>query len=120
MKTIIAGGRNYTLTDDDRELLDLLRYEWGITEVVSGCATGADSDGEKWARENGITVKRFSADWSEYGRRAGPIRNTKMAEYANALVAFPGGRGTANMIFQAKIYGLRIFVKKINEVKNDR
>jgi hypothetical protein len=38
MKTIIAGGRHYRLTDEDYDFLDTL----GITEVVCGGATGAD------------------------------------------------------------------------------
>lgn len=44
MKLIIAGGRNYNLTDEDYIKLDTLLDT--TTEVISGCAKGADSCGE--------------------------------------------------------------------------
>ncbi len=105
MKTIIAGGRNYEFSQYDIERLDLLE----ITEVVSGCATGADAEGEAWARKWGIPIKEFPADWKKHGRAAGPIRNREMAEHADAVVLFPGGVGTASMRRQAQIHGLRIY-----------
>lgn len=109
MKVIIAGGREYQFTDDDITWLDVLRDRIPITEAVSGCARGADTCGEEWAESRGIPVKRFPADWEGLGRKAGPIRNGQMAEYADALVAFPGGHGTANMITQATERGLTVF-----------
>lgn len=85
---------------------------WFITEVVSGCAPGADTLGEEWAKENGKSVKRFPADWKRYKNAAGPIRNKQMADYADALVAFlhPDSRGTKDMIKQATKAGLRVHV----------
>jgi hypothetical protein len=94
VRTIIAGGRNYFLTDFDEARLDGLN----VTEVVCGCARGADTGGEQWAQKRGIPVKRFPADWDRLGRGAGLVRNEQMADYAEALVAFPGGRGTDHMV----------------------
>lgn len=108
MKVIIAGGRDYTLTASDHDRLDKARVELPIVEVVCGCARGADTGGEEWATERGLPVKRFPADWAKYGRSAGPRRNQQMAEYADALIAFPGGKGTADMIKQATDYGLNV------------
>lgn len=108
MKVIIAGGRDYELTDGDRARLDEARQALSITEVVCGCAEGADTGGELWAISRHIAVKRFPADWEKFGRSAGPRRNLQMAEYANALIAFPGGKGTANMVQQAESHGLKI------------
>ncbi|MAT51550.1 MAG: hypothetical protein CMK32_10245 [Porticoccaceae bacterium] len=101
MKTIIAGGRDYKLTDEGRRMLDILRPT--ITEVVSGKARGADSEGERWANENGIPVKGFPADWGAHGKAAGPIRNQQMADYAEQLIAFWDGKssGTRDMIRRA-------------------
>lgn len=109
MKTIISGGRNYKFTKKDFEFLSVILNTEIITEIVSGGAPGADSDGEKWALSNGIPVKRFLADWKIHGRAAGPIRNRQMAQYAEALITFPGGRGSKNMIEQAIANGLKIF-----------
>lgn len=97
MKTIIAGGRDYQLTEDDWVFLGSL----SITEVVCGCARGADKGGELFGYHNDIPIKRFPADWDRYPRAAGHIRNRAMARYAEAVVLFPGGRGTANMFKEA-------------------
>lgn len=108
MKVIIAGGRDYIFSIEDINLLDDLHKEHDFSEVVSGGAWGADFEGEQWAARNGIFVKKFPADWNKHGRAAGPIRNKQMAQYADALITFKGGRGTANMKNQAREYGLNI------------
>lgn len=106
MKLIIAGGRDYCLRPYDYTRLNRIR---GVTEVVSGGARGADACGELWASNRKIPVKRFVADWDGFGKRAGMLRNRQMAEYADAVVLFPGGRGTDNMFDVAKELGLKIF-----------
>lgn len=105
LSTIIAGGRDYQLTEGDLAKLDGLP----IREVVSGGSTGVDRAGEEWAESRGIPVKRFPADWKQHGRGAGPRRNQEMAEYADAVVLFPGGRGTASMRSKAERAGIRIY-----------
>lgn len=105
LSTIIAGGRDYQLTGDDLAKLD----ELPIREVVSGGSTGVDQAGEEWAENRGIPVKRFRADWKRHGRGAGPRRNREMAEYADAVVLFPGGSGTASMRSEAEKAGIRIY-----------
>ena len=107
MKTIIAGGRDYL----DYPALCAACHScgWTVTEVVSGGATGVDALGERWGRENGIPVTVMKAEWSRWGKMAGPLRNRKMAMESQALIAMPGGHGTANMIKQAEEFGLRIY-----------
>lgn len=63
-------------------------------------------------------MKVFPADWNKYGKKAGPIRNKKMANYAEALLAIWDGKscGTKNMIQQAKENNLRIYVHRIDEI----
>jgi hypothetical protein len=113
MKTIIAGSRGFT----DYSVLHffLSINPWEITEVVSGTARGADKLGERYAEENGISVKRFPADWDTHGKRAGYIRNSEMADYADALVAFWDGesRGTKHMIDLADKAGLRVSIVNV-------
>ena len=104
MKTIIAGGRHYDLTVQDIEKLDQLKDK--ITEVVSGCARGVDTQGENWAEKNNIKISKFPAEWDKYGKSAGYKRNQQMAKYANAVVLFPGGKGTNHMYDIAKKEGL--------------
>ena len=89
-----------------------------ITEVISGGAPGIDSLAATWAEQHGIPVARFPADWNRYGRRAGPIRNTEMAGYAEALIAVWDGqsRGTRNIIQLARKHGLRVFVYLVGDI----
>ena len=92
---------------------------WQPTEIISGCCTGCDKLGERWALENNIPIKKFPADWQKYGKRAGMIRNRQMAEYGEALVAIWNGksRGTGNMIKTARELGLKVVVQLVNENK---
>jgi len=52
----------------------------------------------------------FPADWSRHGKSAGPIRNRQMLIEGrpDIVVAFPGGKGTANMIKQAVEAGVKV------------
>ena len=117
MRTIIAGSRD--VTDYEKVTVAVKLSGFVITEVVSGGARGVDTLGEQYAKEHSLSCKRFPADWSKYGRAAGPIRNEQMAEYAEALVALPvkTSKGTRHMIKAATARGLRVFVK---EVTNDK
>lgn len=101
-KVIIAGGRDF----DDYRLLCmkahslLCSYINSEIQIVSGTAKGADKLGERYAKENYISLKQFPAEWSKYGKSAGYKRNVQMAEYADALIAFWDGKskGTKHMI----------------------
>lgn len=110
MRVIIAGSRDY---HDYETLLDLIREcPWEITEVISGGAKGVDALGERYANEKNLKLTVYPADWEKHGRAAGPIRNRKMAENADALLAIMKGnnsKGTKNMIETAKKLNLPAF-----------
>jgi len=113
LKVIICGGRNYQLNDDDYDVINKLHKEYSFSCIVSGHATGADRCGEVWALDNGVEIRTFPANWKKYGKAAGPMRNKQMAEFAEALIAFPGGYGTVNMINQAITKKLKmLFIAK--------
>lgn len=105
MKVIIAGSRDILSRLTKPFVISLIDQAvedsgWEVSEVVSGCARGVDRIGEEWAEANLIPVRRFPAQWQEFGRRAGMIRNHKMAEYADGLIAVWDGEspGTRNMV----------------------
>lgn len=52
----------------------------------------------RWAKENRILVRAFDADWDRQGTAAGPLRNRRMLEDAELLVAFPGRDGTKSCV----------------------
>jgi hypothetical protein len=110
MKTIIAGGREFGDYGFLCDCMNTLRFE--VHEIVSGKARGADTLGERWATETYCPIKEFPADWDKHGKAAGPIRNSEMANYAEALVAFWDGKskGTKNMIETAAKKGLYVKV----------
>ena len=83
-------------------------------KFVSGKARGADSLGERYARENNYKIAEFPAKWNEFGKRAGYIRNEEMAKYADACVCFWDyqSKGTKHMINLAKAYSLKLRVVK--------
>lgn len=117
MKVVIAGSRdfnNYQLVEDTIEKLGL-----EIDEVVYGGAAGADHLGLLWARNHQVKVKTFLAEWTLYGRAAGPIRNRKMANYGDYLLAFWDGKskGTKNMIEEMKRLGKHGEVIYVNSME---
>lgn len=120
LRLIIAGGRNFT--DSRLALSEFLLFSTDITakyglvepfsEIVSGGARGADLVGERIARMCHLPVKRYIPDWNGFGKRAGFVRNTDMADNADALLAFWDGvsRGTKHMIDTARKKGLIVKV----------
>ena len=109
MKTIIAGSRSifdYNLVCD---IINKCPFKHQISEVVSGVCAGVDSLGERWAKENSLPIKQFPANWS-LGKKAGPLRNKDMANYADALVLIWDGKskGTKHMIDIAEKNGLAV------------
>lgn len=106
-KVIIAGSRGFCDFDHLRQVCNFflkdMREKYDI-EIVSGTARGADKLGEQYALSSGFKLTRFPADWNTHGKQAGFLRNTQMAEYADALISFQlnGSRGTAHMIKEAK------------------
>lgn len=59
-----------------------------VTEIVSGGAAGADTLAEEAAREFGLPCTVMQPDWQRYGKAAGPQRNARIAERADAVLAF--------------------------------
>jgi hypothetical protein len=114
MRILVCGGRDF----NNRLFLAATLESLGpITRVIHGGARGADMLAGEWAIENGIPFEVFGADWEKYGRAAGPRRNAEMLAKGkpDLVVAFPGGRGTADMVRRAKAKGVP--VKEIGVVE---
>lgn len=110
MRVIIAGGREINLSLE--KVVEIVKASgYAVTEVVSGGAPGVDKSGEAFATQSNIPTVVFPADWEKYPGRAGPIRNSKMALYAEALIAVPGaGPGTQDMIRKMRALNKPVFV----------
>lgn len=112
-RVIIAGGRDfadYALLSETMD--DYLSKVTDDIFIVCGQARGADTLGERYAKEHGYQVNYFPANWERFGKSAGYIRNTEMAKNADALVAFWDGHslGTKHMIATAEQLGLDVRV----------
>ena len=113
-RLIIAGGRDF---NDYEALKNYVDFKLSRTEdeiqIISGGARGADLLGERYAAERGYLLRRFPADWKQYGKSAGVRRNREMAKNADALIAFwdKSSRGTKNMIDEARDAGLIVCIR---------
>ena len=118
MKIIIAGSRYYDDYEQAKAFIDKCIADncrdKKLTFLSGGC-NGADMIGERYARENGYPLTRYSAQWGKYGKRAGPIRNMKMAEDCDIVICFWDGksRGTQSLISYANKNGVPIFIQYI-------
>jgi len=112
VKVIIAGGRSFSDYNLLREVCDHMLQNQVEVEIVSGKARGADSLGEKYAKEKNYTIKEFPADWEKYKKSAGYIRNKEMAQYADAAIVFWDGKskGSKHMIELSQEYNLKLKV----------
>lgn len=114
MRVIVCGSRNFGERPDQRArihaALDALHAKTPITFLWHGNARGVDSAAGEWAMQHKtIRVCPVPAEWSKYGDRAGPIRNKNMlGQGIELVIAFPGGKGTTNMVTQAERAGVRV------------
>lgn len=110
MRTIIAGSRNITSIKIVEKAIKASKID--ITCVICGGAAGVDSIGKYIATINNIPVEMYLAQWDQYGKKAGFIRNEQMAENADALIAIWNGvsSGTKHMIETAKRHGLKVSI----------
>ena len=126
MKLIVAGMRTFsdynTVKLEIDRFIDKKNIDKSKLEIVSGNCNGADRLGERYGRENNIPIRTFPAQWSKYGKSAGPMRNKAMAEYAKDdgyLIVFWDGksRGTQSMLYEASNAGLPYKIVFVNEGK---
>lgn len=109
-RVLVTGGRDFRDKDAVFKALDAIDSEKTLHEMIHGGASGADTLAGQWALENGVDITVYEADWAKLGPAAGPARNQQMLDDGkpDLVVAFPGGRGTADMVRRAKAGGVRV------------
>lgn len=123
MKVLVCGGRDY---DDEAAVwraLDAIDRKTRIDCVLHGACgwdagdedpddeelRGADRWAHGWANARHRATETRAAFWRRDGRSAGPRRNAELLEARpDVVVAFPGGKGTADMIRRARKAGVRV------------
>lgn len=108
MRVLVCGGRNYSDKPFLNRVLNEVHKGYRITTIIEGDASGADRLAGIWARLHNVPNLKFPARWRVHGRAAGPIRNKQMLDEGepDLVIAFPGGKGTANMVAQAERAGV--------------
>lgn len=84
MKLAVVGSRNF-------DNYPLLQYELDKIKpslIISGGAKGADELAEVYAFDRKIPTKIFYADWETLGKTAGFLRNIKIVNECDFLIAF--------------------------------
>lgn len=106
MRVLVCGGRDFADRDRVFNALDKLNPD----SIVQGGARGADALAVQWASARGIPYTTIAARWRLYGGAAGPIRNQAMLDLCkpDLVLAFPGGRGTADMVTRAVAAGIEV------------
>ena len=107
-RLLVTGGRDFT----DR-ILDQILAKHPDVEIWQGGARGADRMAYEWSVANARPERTFPANWKADGPGAGPIRNQRMIDAGpDAVVAFPGGKGTADCVARAREAGLKVWEPK--------
>jgi len=107
-RVLVCGGRDF----HDAALVErtLNDIDPPISCIIEGGAAGADYLGRTWAKLRQRGVETYEAMWARDGKAAGPIRNQAMLINGkpDLVVAFPGGRGTADMVRRARAAGVEV------------
>ena len=116
-KVIVAGSRGFVDYQFLKYKLDKLLINKLDICIISGGAKGADTLGERYAKENNMHLLIFKAGWDRYGKSAGYRRNYLMAKKADACVVFWDGKskGSKHMIDIAKEFKIPV---RVVEYKN--
>jgi predicted polyphosphate/ATP-dependent NAD kinase len=111
MRIGVTGSRNmtnYALVEKTLRVFDINARVLPV--LIEGGAQGADRLARTAAQKIGWRIQTFEAKWGTNGRAAGPIRNQEMIDsYLHVLIAFSGGRGTADMVARATKAGVPVF-----------
>lgn len=100
MKIAIIGSRSITVNNIEAYISD-------AEEIISGGAKGVDSCAAKYAKSKEIKLTIFLPQYELYGRAAPIVRNKKIVDYADKIIAFWDGKskGTLSVIKYAKKTG---------------
>lgn len=95
MKLAIIGSREAGNINLELELIKRFKILMNNT-IISGGARGIDTLAAQFARKHGMKLLEFRPDYATYGRGATFIRNRRIVDEADGVIAFWNGtsRGT--------------------------
>lgn len=110
MNIAIVGSRSWKTPGVIHATIDRLRGKYPELTIISGGARGVDRIAAAYAREQGVNIVEYHADWRRHGRKAGPIRNRHIVAAADEVIAFWDGvsPGTRITLKLAKLKGIPV------------
>lgn len=115
MRILVTGSRKWTDASAVAAALeDALVFSGPGDEhaLIYGCANGLDQIAFEIADRWDWECVAHVANWEEYGRRAGPIRNSGMIKHGkpDICLAFPlaDSRGTWDTVRKANAAGIEV------------
>lgn len=113
MKVAIVGSRGFKALHEVKAFVrDRLAH---ADVIVTGGAYGVDTAAMEAAKQYGRSMLVHYPDWTHFGKKAGYLRNMKIIEDADVVVAFWDGlsKGTEHAIMIAKKDGkaVQVFVE---------
>jgi hypothetical protein len=111
----IVGSRRRNTANDNIKLLVAFdkEYQEGDTLVSGGCPTGGDNMAEYLAKARGLTITIHFPDWIKHGKAAGFVRNSKIAEQCDVLIALVASDrtgGTEDTIKKCQKLGKKVIL----------
>ena len=116
MKIAVIGSRNFTNYEFFKEKLEyLIQNIKEDIQFVSGGAIGTDSLCKRYCQENNLPLIEFLPDYKQYGKGATHIRNSRIVEFSDCLIAFwnSESKGTKSAIEMARKKGIKIKIVSI-------
>ena len=121
MKVLVTGSRTW----DNKAAIEreFKKLPPGPTTIIvhGACPTGADALADAAAMKFGFQIRRFPAQWETEGRKAGPVRNSKMIREEHSdrdgipitlgLAFTPDlerSRGTRDCVLKARKAGIKV------------
>ncbi|MGH3926135.1 MAG: SLOG family protein, partial [Pseudonocardiaceae bacterium] len=80
-RLLVFGGREWAERPAFQQALRKAQAQ-GVGTVIHGGCRGADRIAGTVAEQLGMTVEAYPADWPQYGKAAGHVRNQRMLDDA--------------------------------------
>lgn len=122
MRLLTTASRNWEGPWAEDRIAGVLGAFWMLSQALGesflvlhgDCPTGGDQIVDRWCLRRDILVERYPADWTKYGKQAGPRRNFDMVYNGNPdlCVGFLRGDspGTTHTLGLARERGIRTWV----------
>lgn len=119
MKVIIAVSRDIISYEEVCKAVS--KTNLPISTVITWVTPNVVTLGERWAVENGVPVLKFEAERQKFGKRAGFLRASYMAQEADALIAVWNGksRGVRYLINAALDYQTNVYTHLVQGEANE-